>query len=74
MKRLKLYMLYWFFKFFKKLNEIKYFIIYKEDSILNLKVYGILGSDEKILITKDFFDYEKVKIAKYFKYKNYYII
>ena len=69
-----IYFVYWFLKPFKKLQDIKYFVIYKEKNILNLNIYGILGSDEKILTTKKVFDYDKVKIIKYAKYKNFYII
>jgi len=71
---MKTFLLYYFLKPFKKLNGIHFFQIYLKKKIFNLYIYEILGTKNFIITNKSMPDFSTVKIAKFTKYKNYYII
>ena len=71
---MKLIFIYYFFKFFKKFDDIKYKKIFLIKKIFNIYCYQVLGKNEFILTNKKIEDYNLIRFAKYYKFKNYYII
>ena len=68
------FLLYYLLKPFKKLQNIHYFQIILKEKKFNIYKYEILGKDEFILTNKKITDYAAIRIIKYKKYKNYYIV
>jgi len=71
---MKKFFIYYFFKMFKKFDNIKYKKIYFLKKYFNVYCYKVLGKNEYILTNKLIDDYSIIKFAKYYKFKNYYII